>query len=210
MSTTKTKNLVILGLLLAIVIIFSTTPYGTIPINPALSITLNTIPIALAAVSLGVTGSVIMGAAFGICSFLQAAGIMMPSTMGVTLFGISPVLTFVQCVVPRALDGLCVGLLYTGIAKLLNKESACFAAGFCSAFLNTVFFMSSLVILFGKTPYLQDMIQDKGNGNVIAFIIALVGMNAVFEMLASTLITGAIGIALHRAKLIPSPVKAKA
>ena len=208
MQNTKTKNLVILGLLLAIVIIFSTTPYGTIPINPALHITLNTIPIALAAVSLGVTGSVTMGAAFGICSFLQAAGIMMPSSMGVALFGISPVLTFIQSVVPRVLDGLCVGLLYTGISKVLNKESGCFIAGFCSACLNTVFYMSSLVILFGKTPYLSAMIEEKGNGNVLAFIIALVGINAVFEMLASTVITGAIGIALHRAKLIQSPVKA--
>ena len=41
-----------------------------------------------------------------------------------------------------------------------------------------------------------------GGRNVIAFICTFVGINAVFEMAASTLITGAVGTALHKAKLI--------
>ena len=44
-----TKQLVLMGLLTAILFVFSFTAIGTIPIGP-LSITLNIIPVALAAV----------------------------------------------------------------------------------------------------------------------------------------------------------------
>ena len=38
--------------------------------------------------------------------------------------------------------------------------------------------------------------------NVIVFICSFVGVNAVFEMIASTLITGAVGTALKKSRLI--------
>lgn len=198
----NTKSLVVMGLLTAILVIFSVTPIGTIVIGP-LAITLNIIPIALAAVTLGPTGGLTMGVIFGLLSFSQAAGIIMPSAMGTTLFAINPALTFVQCVVPRALDGLCVGLIYQFVSRVLNKETACFVTGFFSAFLNTAFFMSSLVLLFGRTEYLQGMIDGR---SILVFIVTLVGVNAVAEMIASTIVTGSVGIALQKAKLVKSPV----
>ena len=54
------RSLVLLGLLTAVVALFSLTPIGSIPIGP-LSITLNIIPIAIAAIALGPTGGLIMG-----------------------------------------------------------------------------------------------------------------------------------------------------
>ena len=48
----NTKSLVILGLMTALTMIFSFTPIGSIPIGP-LVITLNVIPIAIAAVTVG-------------------------------------------------------------------------------------------------------------------------------------------------------------
>ena len=57
----NTRSLVILGLMTAILIVFSFTPIGTIPIGP-LSITLNIIPIAIAAAALGPAGGAAMGA----------------------------------------------------------------------------------------------------------------------------------------------------
>lgn len=194
-----------MGLLTAILLIFSLTPIGTIPINPVLHITLNTIPIAIAAVALGWKGSLIMGTLFGLMSFMQAAGVIMPSQMGTALFAVSPALTFVQCVIPRALDGLLTGLIYQGISKFLNQGVTCFIAGFCSAFLNTLFFMSALVLLFRNAEYVSNMIETLGNGNILAFVVAAVGVNAVLEWVASTVVTGAVGIALQRAKLVQTP-----
>jgi hypothetical protein len=120
--------------------------------------------------------------------------------MGAILAGINPVLAFVQRFFPRAIDGFLVGLIYQAVAKL-NKQTACFVAGFSAAFLNTVLFMGSLVLLFGNTEYVQGLMAGR---NVIAFIVVFVGINAVVEMVASTVVTGLVGVALIAAKLIGS------
>ena len=83
--------------------------------------------------------------------------------------------------------------------KKIGKKTACFITGFFAAFLNTVLFMTALVLLFGNTDYMQELIAGR---NIIVFICTFVGINAVFEMIASTLITGAVGSALYKAKAI--------
>lgn len=199
------KSLVILGLLTAILIVFSFTPIGTIPIGP-LSITLNIIPIAIAAIALGPAGGAVIGGVFGILSFLQCIGIGVPSGMGATLFGISPFLAFIQRFIPRLLDGFLVGLIFRFCEKKLGHGPAGFIAGFCSAFLNTLFFMSALIILFGNTEYVQGLIAGR---NVIVFVCAFVGVNAVVEMIVSTVVSGGVCAALYKAKLLPVTTEKK-
>ena len=201
MTATKkmdVRALAILGLMTALLIVFSFTPIGTIPIGP-LSITLNIIPIAIAAIALGPKGGLAMGCVFGLLSFLQCLGIGIPSGMGAMLFSISPFLAFIQRFIPRALDGFLVGVIFRACEKKLGK-GACFVAGFCSAFLNTLFFMTALVLLFGNTDYVQGLMNGR---NVIVFICAFVGVNAVVEMISSTLIAGLVGSALYQAKILP-------
>lgn len=65
--------------------------------------------------------------------------------------------------------------------------------------------MSALVLLFGNTDYVKGLINDKGNGNVLLFIVVFVGINALFEMVVSTILTTAVGSALHKAKLVEGP-----
>lgn len=197
------KSMVILGLLMAIVVIFSMTPIGSIPIGP-LVITLNVIPVAIAAVALGPWGGLIIGTFFGLFSFLQCFGFGIASGMGAILVEINPVLAFIQRVVPRALDGLLVGLLFKLMSSHINTKVSCFITGFAAAFFNTAFFMSALVLLFGNTEYVQGLMDGK---NVLMFIVTFVGINAVVEMIASCILTGAVGSALHAAKLIKSPQK---
>ncbi|SDB32871.1 Uncharacterized membrane protein [Ruminococcaceae bacterium FB2012] len=276
-----TRQLVILGLMTALVLVFSLTPIGSIPIGP-LSITLNVIPVAIAAVAVGPIGGAFVGGIFGIFSFLQCFGVGVPSAMGEILVNISPVSAFVQRFVPRLLDGLIVGFIFKGMSSLKNVKSyyavtgivsamfgfglfmsgmlllnydkegkykmndamrefvgtpslfvftcifialvcfglgylivsskkltqtqvACAVTGFCTALLNTIFFMSALVILFGDTEYMQGLMDGK---NVLLFIVTFVGVNALFEMITTTLITAAVGTALFKAKLIPAPKKA--
>ena len=197
-NKTNVRALTILALMTALVIIFSFTPIGSIPVGP-LVITLNTIPVAIAAIALGPKGGLALGAVFGLMSFLQCIGVGIPSGMGAMLFSISPFLAFLQRFVPRALDGFLVGLIFRGCEKKLGRW-ACFIAGFCTAFLNTLFFMSALVLLFGHTEYVQGLINGR---NVIVFICAFVGVNAVVEMISSTLIAGFVGTALYQAKILP-------
>lgn len=192
------QRLTLLALLAAVMVILSSTPLGYLNIGP-LAITLNVIPMGIAAAALGPTGGAVVGAIFGLTSFLQCIGVGGTSAMGVITFGISPVLTFIQRFLPRLLAGLLVGLIHKYLIKKIGKKTACFITGFLAAFLNTLLFMSALVLLFGNTDYLQELIAGR---NIIVFICTFVGINAVFEMAASTLITGAIGSALYKAKAI--------
>lgn len=192
----KTTKLVLLGLLTAILFVMSYTPLGYLKIF-GIEITFNVIPVAIAAIALGTTGGATVGAVFGLTSFLQC--IQGTSAFGATLLGINPIFTAIVCLVPRILAGLVAGAVHKPMAKKLGKKIPCFITGFLSAFLNTLFFMTALIILFGQSDYIMGM---RGGMNLLAFVCAFVGINAVFEMLASTLISGAVGSALYKAKAI--------
>lgn len=194
---TNTKNLAILALMTAILLIFAFTPIGTIPIGP-LSISLNVIPVAISAIAMGPKGGAAAGAIFGLLSFLQCFGIGIPSGMGVILVGINPFLAFIQRFVPRVLEGFLSGIIYKAVKKK-NVYAACALTGFFTAFFNTLFFMSALILLFGNTEYVQGLIAGR---NIILFICAFVGVNAVVEMIASTVISGAVGTALYKSHVL--------
>ncbi|MBQ6601401.1 MAG: ECF transporter S component [Clostridia bacterium] len=197
----KPKELTLMGLLTAVLLVMSFTPLGYLTIGP-LAITLNMIPVAIGAIALGPKGGAVLGAVFGITSFLQCIGIGGTSPMGVILFEINPFLAFVQRFLPRFLMGLLTAYIYK-FAKKAISPAASFIAGFFAAFLNTALFMSLLVLLFGNTDYMTELMNGK---NVIVFICTFVGINAVFEMLASTVLTGIIAKALEKAKLIKRSV----
>lgn len=199
-TSNKTTKLVILGLLTAVLLIMAYTPLGYLNLGP-LAISFNMIPMAIAAITLGPVGGAAVGAVFGLTSFLQCIGVGGTSGMGVILFGIDPVLAFIQRFVPRVLDGFLLGYIYSGTKKLINPYAACFVTGFFSAFLNTALFMTALVALFGNTEYVKGLMDGR---NVLVFICAFVGVNAICEMLAATLVTGAVGTALIKSKLVPS------
>lgn len=196
----STTQLTMLGLMTAVLLLMAYTPLGYLNVGP-LAITFNVIPVAISAIVLGPAGGAFAGGVFGMTSFLQCIGVGGTSAMGAMLFSINPVLAFVQRVFPRILDGLLIGYIYRGLKKKTNVYVSCAVTGFFSAFLNTVFFMVSLVVLFGNTEYVQNLMGGK---NIIVFICTFVGVNAVCEMLASTLLTGTVGAALSKAHLIPA------
>lgn len=201
MKTKKlsTKQLTVLGLMIAVLVLMSYTPLGYLNIGP-LAITFNMIPVAIAAIACGPLGGAVLGAVFGLTSFGQCIGIGGVSAMGATLFSISPVLSFIQRFVPRFLDGWLLGYLFRWLRKATkNTTLAGYITGFLSAFLNTVFFMVALVVLFGNTEYVKNLI---GGRNIIVFICAFVGINAICEMISATILTGVISVALKKARLI--------
>ncbi|MCD8015793.1 MAG: ECF transporter S component [Lachnospiraceae bacterium] len=202
----NTSQLVILGLMTAILLLMAYTPLGYLNIGP-LAITFNVIPVAITAITLGPVGGAVAGSVFGLTSFLQCIGIGGTSAMGAILFGINPVFAFIQRFVPRFLDGLLLGYIFRGVRKVGNTSLACFVTGFCSAFLNTLLFMTALVLLFGNTEYMQGLIGGK---NIILFVCGFVGVNAVCEMVSSTILTGAVGIALYKAHFVPAPAPHRA
>ena len=111
------------------------------------------------------------------------------------------VLAFIQRFVPRVLDGFLLGYIFRLVQKTGGARLGCFVTGFFSAFLNTLFFMTALILLYGNTEYVQGLI---GGRNILLFVCSFVGINAVCEMAASTILTGAIGYALYRSRLFAS------
>lgn len=200
-----TAQLTILGLMSGILFLMAYTPLGYLNIGP-LAVTFNVIPVAICAVVLGPTGGAVAGAVFGLTSFLQAMGIGGTSALGAALFQINPFLSAVQCFVPRILDGLLIGFIYRGMRKKTNVYASCAVTGFFSAFLNTLFFMTALVVMFGNTEVIQNLM---GGRNVIIGCCMMVGVNAISEMVSSTIITAAVGTALSKAHLIPASQIAK-
>ena len=204
-----TSQLTMLGLMSGILLLMAYTPLGYLNIGP-LAVSFNVIPVAICAVVLGPTGGAVAGAVFGLTSFGQCIGIGGTSAMGAMLFGINPFLAFLQRFLPRLLDGICLGYIFRAMRKKTNVYVSCAVTGFFSASLNTLFFMTALITMFGNTSYIKEMI---GGQNVILFCCAFVGINAVCEMISSTIVTGAVGAALCRAHLLPaaqvspSPVK---
>ena len=199
-TQSKTTKLAILGLMTGVLLLMAYTPLGYLNIGP-LAITFNMIPVAICAITLGPLGGAIAGAVFGLTSFLQCIGIGGTSAMGAVLFEINPILAFIQRFIPRLLDGLLLGYIFQAVRKWKNSYLACTVTGFCSAFLNTLFFMTALILLYGNTEYVQGLMGGK---NVIVFVCTFVGINAVFEILSATIITGAVGAALVMARLVPA------
>lgn len=194
---TRIARMTLLAMLVAVLIVLA---FVNIPMPMGLSITFNMIPVAIAAMAMGLPGGLIIGGTFGLISFLQCFGIFGSSALGAALVNYSPVLMFVQRFVSRALVGVLTALVWSGMKKTtapLYVKGA--VTGFSAAFFNTLFFMSLLVLLFGNTPQLADKIAAKG---VIMYIITSVGINAVVEMVVAALVTGAAGVALKKARLL--------
>lgn len=198
MKKIKTKDIVMMAIITALIAVFTLTPIGSIPVG-ALVITLNVIPIAIAALAMGPTGGAIAGGIFGVLSYLQCFGVGVASSFGAVLVGINPFFTFIVCFVPRVLDGFLAGLVFKGVSRKANPYFASALTGLCTALFNTVLFMGTLMLLFGNTDYIK---ERQGTMNVFLFICAFVGINAVVEMAVSTIITGGVGSALIHAKLI--------
>ena len=196
MKKLSVRELVLLALLIAILVVLGLV---NIPQPAGLSITFNMIPVAVAAIAMGPLGGAIVGGAFGVISCLQCFGILGYSGMGAVLVGINPALAFIQRLIPRLLDGFLLGYISRALRRKTNVYASCAVTGFAAAFLNTLFFMGALVLLFGNTEYMRTSMAGRG---VMTYIVAAVGVNGVVEMIVSTILTGAIGSALIKSRFI--------
>ena len=193
----RIAQMALMGLLTAVMIILGLV---NIPMPFGLSITFNMIPVAIAGMAMGLWGGAAMGGVFGMISFLQCFGILGYSGMGATLVSVAPWwMSLIQRFGTRVLMGLCTALIYRLLGEKMPIGIRCGITGFFSAFLNTLFFMSALVLLFGHTEYMQNAMAGRA---FLAYLVGSVGINGLVEMATATLLTGAIGVALRKARMI--------
>lgn len=164
----------------AVVAIISFLPIRTL----GLEITLSMVPVAVGAICFGPAAGAILGGVFGLVSFLQCLGW---SPFGAALLAIDPLYTFLVCVPTRILAGWLTGLIF----KLFNRskkgwvrETGFPVASFAAALLNTVLFMSTLVLCFYNTDFIQGFVTQLGALNPFLFVVLFVGINGVVELIA--------------------------
>ncbi len=191
----KVVRLATMALLTAAIFVLQ---FITVPLG-AITVSLSMVPVAIAAISMGPLYGLLCGAIWGLASIIKA--LMGSSGLTSTLFSISPALTIILCFIPRMLDGFLLGYIYNFFKKFTNVLVSGTITGFFSALLNTIFFMSTIVLLFGNTEYVQNMMAGR---NVIIFICSIIAGNAIFEMLVASVVTGPIAQALKSARLLPA------
>jgi uncharacterized membrane protein len=192
---TKTEYMVQMALLIAVVIIMAFTPIGYIKAL-GLEIALIVIPVAVGAVFLGPKGGAVLGAAFGVTSLIRCFGL---SAFTTTLFGLNPLAMVFTSLVPRILEGWLTGLIYQGLKKVKAKGAVLLSC-LCCPILNTLFYMSCIVLFFYKTDYVQGFVETLHASNPITFVALFVGINGVVEILACGLIGTAVAKALIRVR----------
>lgn len=190
-----TAYLVEMALLIAIILIMAFTPIGYIK-TLGLEITLIVVPVAVGAVVLGPAAGAVLGAVFGITSFIQCFGM---SAFGSVLLSINPIYTFLVCVVTRTLMGWLTGLIYRAVRRSNSlKKASVVIANLCCPILNTLLFMGVLVLLFYQTEYIRGFAQTLGAANPFTFVVAFVGINGIVEAAACFVAGSAISQALKK------------
>ena len=173
------RTLTQLAILVAIELVMKLIGLGSVPVGP-LYMSFLTVPIAVGAIVLGPAASAILGGVFGIVSFM-----------------VSPVHTFILCFGMRVLMGVCVGLVYSGMARICRRSVVnCFVTSLSAPLLNTLFFMGYIVLAFYQTDYVQSLVIAKGAGNPLMFVVLLVGVQGVVEAIVCSVTGTAIGSAL--------------
>ena len=190
------KMLTRLALLVAIELVMKAVGLGSVPMGP-LYMSFLTLPIAVGAITMGPVAGLVLGGVFGAVSFYDA--ITGGSAMTSALFQVSPVHTFILCVVTRMLMGLCVALIFAALRKADQAGSWSYIlSAMMAPALNTLFFMGYIVLAFYNCDYVQGLVAKNGAANPLMFVVLLVGIQGVAEFLVSGILGGVVARAVAK------------
>lgn len=182
------QNIAVLSVLTALIIIMSFTPIGYLKIG-IVSITFIPIPVVIGAIFGGPAAGAFLGTVFGATSFIQCFGM---DAFGAALFSISPFMTAILCFIPRILMGLLCGLIFSVLSKRMQNSAVNYAiTSTLGGILNTILFVTLLIVLFKKSGALQEI-----GDSVHTIITSLITVNAVIEWIACFVIGSAVSKAL--------------
>ncbi len=192
-TVSKAKTIAILGAFTALIAAISFLPIKTM----GLEITLSMVPVAVGAICFGPAAGAYLGGVFGLVSFLQCFGW---SAFGAVLLNINPWLTLLVCLPTRVLAGWLCGLIFRGFSKLQKGRAVGYpVASLAAALLNTVFFMTTLILCFYNTEYIQGFVTALGAANPFIFVVLFVGINGLVELIAGAVLAAPCAVAVNKA-----------
>lgn len=173
----KTFNIVILGLLSAIIIIQTTVPFlGYIPIGP-LSLTIIPVTVIVAAIVLGTKEGAIVGGIWGIITFVRA--FIAPTSIIAPIVFTNPLIS----VLPRILIGVVAALVFHRMLRgKFNETVRMSIAGVLGTFTNTVLVLG-LIFLFYREPYANFLQMDLEQ--LLPALLMIMATNGITEAVLS-------------------------
>ena len=199
--------LIELALLVGILLMMNITGLAMIPL-PGQYASIMTVPVAVGAMMLGPLAGGVLGGVMGCISFYTAV-----KTGFSTLFlagytgGAVVLLSFLNTIPPRILMGVCVGWIYRGARRLdRSRTLSYYVGGLAAPVLNTLLYMTVLVVIFLNAPTLQALLGEelmaKFQDNILLFVAAYVGVQALLEAAVGCVISGsvckALGVVMKR------------
>jgi Predicted membrane protein len=200
MKPSVSKNTLFLAqfaMLLAIEAIVCFTPLGSIPIGPLVA-TLSAVPVIITAIMLGTGAGSLMGAFFGLFSFLVNT-FMTPNP--ITSFVFTPVypvpgeprgsfLSLLICFVPRILVGTVAGALFHIFRRTKMKAVLTYGlSGVIGSLINTFLVLGGIYVFFG-----QSYAQAIGQG--FDALLGLIGLTVVTNGIPEAVIGGLAAYAI--------------
>ena len=187
-------RLTVTAMLIALIAIMGFTPIGFIRIAPlGLELTLIMVPVIVGAVTQGPAVSAILGAAFGIVSFIQC---FTGSVLGGILLSESAIKTFIVCFAPRLLTGWLCGLIFKACEKHDKKKSWSFlVASISGSLLNTLLFLGFLALLFMNFTFSAEQTAAMGgvDSAISTVVLIATGINAPIELIVCAILGTATG-----------------
>ena len=203
-QSNRIRQMVIAGMLSAIVAVLTFTPIGMIPLPPPLpNATTVHIPVLLAALVEGPVVGLIVGLVFGLCSFIHA---WETGAVGLTLFFRNPLVSVLpRLIVPLA--AFAVWALWRRLVKAgrVTDKIGAAAAAVVGTITNTALCLGGIVLLYGAdlTVMINEMIAA-GNAeaaylnNAGAWLVAAVGVpNGIGECIVAAIIVPMIKTAVE-------------
>lgn len=184
-TQSKTRKIVVAGMLSAISIILGLTPLGIIPIGP-LNATIMHLPVIIGAVLEGPVVGLVIGALFGLFSLYRAS---MGGSVLAPLF-MNPVVS----ILPRLLIGPCAYYVYKGFLSLTKKRALSVgAAAVAGTLTNTIGVMGFIYILYAS-KYAELMGLEPAT--VGWTILSASAINGVPECIVAVIVTVAVVMAV--------------
>ncbi len=196
---TNVRLLTQMALLTALMLVMAFTPLGYIPL-PFMNATTMHIPVIIGACLLGPKMGGVLGGLFGITSVVRAT-----ISPNLTSFVFTPFYSFspefhgswtslIVAIVPRILIGVCAGLVFMGLKKLIHNETISLAvSGFVGSMVNTIGVMGLIYLLFGE-QYAAAGGTDPSL--LLGVIMGVVGLNGVPEAIIAAVLTAAVSKAV--------------
>ncbi len=202
----QTKNIVLLSLFTAIIILLAFTPIGIIDL-PIMKITILHIPVIIASLLLGPKKGAFLGLIFGISSLIKNTLAPNLSSFVFTPFVPLPgtnygsFLSLIVCFVPRILTGIVPWFVYNFLQKIVSKNITTSksikiaVSAIAGSFTNTLLVMGLIGILFAKS---YSIAQGIPSDTLLKFISGIIVVNGIPEAIASAILVPSLYLFLSK------------